>query len=690
MLKKTTYQRMLAVSVLSALMGSGSVMAANVEAGYTPQMGTTDATEQASNEVATASATSPMNASAAPSVGGVRNSKEAEELAAITAARGDTAISEDGTVVQAPDGSVKVDNSALSTSDKQVKMVSKVTGGTDLDKAAQDANNQADANVQAQFVSAVTPEMLKPYLGKTITGLSVTGIEASREAELLSYLKDKVGDKVTEDGILADIKALGNTGVFSEVNPVITVVPEGVKIAYQVTLNPVVKGIQFEGNTVYSSENLVNYLNVQPGTVLNSVYVGQKIQGINAAYQRDGYTMAHVSGLSVDNDGIVHITIVEGVVEDIVPAGNKKTRDKVITREFIQKKGKPFNAFLVRRSVERVYNLGFFDDVNVRILPGSTPDAVVIEIDVLEHKTGTITLGAGYSQSDGLVGIIELGEDNLRGTGDKIKIHWEVGGKDNYKNYQISYLHPWLDSKGTSIGFSFFNREDEYTDYEAHGNEVAEYNKKSNGFDISLGRQTGEYTRDTVTLETRNDKYRWKDGDSSGLRYDADGQSYNGETYNFKTFDYVGKNFGRTNSITWQKVYDSRNNIYDPSHGKRISYTAQWAGHGLGGDFDFYKFTAEGRMYRKLGNGHVLAFRARGASFKEILLIANCSPWVVPIPSVAMKTTNSVVSTCTTQAWNTGSHWLRRYPVSSSLISVMLGMRQMCLGMNPRRASMPL
>lgn len=619
MLKKTTYKRMLAVSVLSALMGSGSVMAANVETGYTSQMGTTDAVEQADTEVATASATSPMNASAAPSVGGVHNSKEAEELAAITAARGDTAISEDGTVVQAPDGSVKVDNSALSTSDKEVKMVSKVTGGTDLDKAAQDANNQADANVQAQFVSAVTPEMLKPYLGKTITGLSVTGLEPGREAELLSNLKDKVGDKVTEEGILADIKGLGNTGVFSEVNPVITVVPEGVKVAYQVTLNPVVKGIQFEGNTVYSSENLVNYLNVQPGTVLNSVYVGQKIQGINAAYQRDGYTMAHVSGLSVDNDGIVHITIVEGVVEDIVPAGNKKTRDKVITREFIQKKGKPFNAFLVRRSVERVYNLGFFDDVNVRILPGSTPDAVVIEVDVLEHKTGTITLGAGYSESDGLVGIIELGEDNLRGTGDKVKIHWEVGGKDNYKNYQISYLHPWLDHKGTSLGFSFFNREDEYTDYDAHGHEVAEYNKKTNGFNVSLGRQTGEYTRDTLTLETRNDKYRWKDGDSSGFRYDRNqgaggsgDNTWDNKTYDFKDFDYVGKNFGRTNSITWQKVYDSRNNIYDPSRGKRISYTAQWAGHGLGGDFDFYKFTAEGRMYRKLGNGHVLAFRARG------------------------------------------------------------------------------
>ena len=62
-------------------------------------------------------------------------------------------------------------------------------------------------------------------------------------------------------------------------------------------------------------------------------------------------------------------------------------------------------------------------------------------------------------------------------------------------------MKPWID-KGTSLA-SFFNREDEYTDYNEDGNEVAEYNKKSRGFNISFGRQTGEYTRDYLTLESR-------------------------------------------------------------------------------------------------------------------------------------------------------------------------------------------
>ena len=611
---------MLAASVLTAVMGTGSVFAAEVQAGYTPDLNSTTTTSAATaNDAATTQAV--YNADA------TTTTTQDETDAAILAARGDTTVSSDGTVVKGSDGTVTVNNAALKTDDKQVKMVSKTTGGTDLDKAAENGQTQAVTTVEAQYVSSASAETVNPYVGKLITGLSISGVTAQQQADLLPILTERVGDAVSVDGVFRDVTNLGNTGYFSEVNPVFTTVPEGVKLDFAVTVNPITTGVSFEGNTVYTSEVLTKFMDIQPGQVLNSVYVGQKIQGINAAYARDGYMLAHVDGIRVDDQGMLHVHIVEGIVEDIIPAGNKKTRDKVITREFVQKKGKPFNKFLVRRSVERVYNLGFFDDVNVRMLPGEQdPNNVIIEIDVLEHKTGTITLGAGYSKSDGLMGIIEFGEENFRGTGDKFKVHWEIGGKKKYKNYQISYLKPWIDSKGTSLGFSFFNREDEYTDYNEDGNEVAEYNKKSRGFNISFGRQTGEYTRDYLTLESRKDSYKWDSDDSSGYRYDTDtisnttgsGNDWDNrkpgtnQSWNFASNNYVKNNFGRINSITWQKVYDSRDNIYDPTRGRRISYTAQWAGHGLGGDFDFYKFTAEARMYKKLGAKNVLAFRARG------------------------------------------------------------------------------
>lgn len=610
MFKPKAYKSMLAASVLTAVMGTGSVFAAEVQAGYTPDLNNTTTTSAATtNDATTTQAV--YNADAATPA-----TTQDETDAAILAARGDTTVSSDGTVVKGSDGTVTVNNAALKTDDKQVKMVSKTTGGTDLDKAAENGQTQAVTTVEAQYVTSANAETINPYVGKLITGLSISGVTAEQQAQLLPILTEKIGDAVSVDGVFKDVTNLGNTGYFSEVNPVFTTVPEGVKLDFAVTVNPITTGVAFEGNTVYTSEVLTKFMDLQPGQVLNSVYVGQKVQGINAAYARDGYMLAHVDGIRVDDQGVLHVHIVEGIVEDIVPAGNKKTRDKVITREFVQKKGKPFNKFLVRRSVERVYNLGFFDDVNVRMLPGDQdPNNVIIEIDVLEHKTGTITLGAGYSKSDGLMGIIEFGEDNFRGTGDKFKVHWEIGGKKKYKNYQISYLKPWIDSKGTSLGFSFFNREDEYTDYNEDGNEVAEYNKKSRGFNISFGRQTGEYTRDYLTLESRKDSYKWDDDDSSGFRYDKNagkGKNWNNGSYNFANDKYVDKNFGRINSITWQKVYDSRDNIYEPTRGRRISYTAQWAGHGLGGDFDFYKFTAEARMYKKLGAKNVLAFRARG------------------------------------------------------------------------------
>lgn len=609
MFKPKAYKSMLAASVLTAVMGTGSVFAAEVQAGYTPDLNSTTTTNAATtNDAATTQAV--YNADA------TTTTIQDETDAAILAARGDTTISGDGTVVKGSDGTVTVNNAALKTDDKQVKMVSKTTGGTDLDKAAENGQTQAVTTVEAQYVTSASAESVNPYVGKLITGLSISGVTAEQQANLLPILTEKVGDAVSVDGVFKDVTNLGNTGYFSEVNPVFTSVPEGVKLDFAVTVNPVTTGVSFEGNTVYSSEVLTKFMDIQPGQVLNSVSVGQKVQGINAAYARDGYMLAHVDGIRVDDQGILHIHIVEGVVEDIIPAGNKKTRNKVITREFVQKKGKPFNKFLVRRSVERVYNLGFFDDVNVRMLPGEQdPNNVIIEIDVLEHKTGTITLGAGYSKSDGLMGIVEFGEDNLRGTGDKFKVHWEIGGKKKYKNYQISYLKPWIDSKGTSLGFSFFNREDEYTDYNEDGSEVAEYNKKSRGFNISFGRQTGEYTRDYLTLESRKDTYKWDDDDSSGFRYDKNagkGTNWDNGSYNFASDNYVKNNFGRINSVTWQKVYDSRDNIYEPTRGRRISYTTQWAGHGLGGDFDFYKFTAEARMYKKLGAKNVLAFRARG------------------------------------------------------------------------------
>lgn len=596
MMNKRAYKNMLAVAVVAALSGT-TVWAADETSTATTQSSTTAVTAVSAQDQAAQDAITAAR-------GGIEEAQKSDEQEAKR---------------------IELDNSSLATTDSAVLTVAKGEGAR-LEQQQAAGVQTAITTPDARYFSSVTDEQLQPYVGKVMTGFSIEGLPAEVQDEYLALLKSHIGDTLTVDAIKADISALGSSGYLSEINPVITVVPEGVKVAYKVTVNPVVKSVQFEGNTVYSNEMLVNYLSVQPNTVLNTVLntvqVGERIQGINAAYNRDGYILARVTDMAVDENGVLHISISEGVVEDIVPHGNKKTKDYVILREFNQKKGQPFNKFLVRRSVEKVYNLGYFDDVNVRLLEGSTPDKVVIEIDVLEHKTGTITLGAGYSDSDGFVGIVEVGEDNLRGTGDKIKVHWEFGGTAGYKNYSVSYLRPWIDSKGTSLGLTIFDREDTYTDYNSDGDEISQYVKTQKGINVSLGRQTGEYTRDYVTLETRKDGWKFDEDENSGYNYAENaGPGYDPEKYgsyqwdngkyNFKDANYIENNFGRTNSVSWQKVYDSRDNIYDPKRGKRVSATVQWAGHGLGGDFDYYKFTGEYRNYKAIGNNQVIAFCAR-------------------------------------------------------------------------------
>lgn len=147
MFKPKAYKSMLAASVLTAVMGTGSVFAAEVQAGYTPDLNSTTTTSAATaNDAATTQAV--YNADA------TTTTTQDETDAAILAARGDTTVSSDGTVVKGSDGTVTVNNAALKTDDKQVKMVSKTTGGTDLDKAAENGQTQAVTTVEAQYVSS--------------------------------------------------------------------------------------------------------------------------------------------------------------------------------------------------------------------------------------------------------------------------------------------------------------------------------------------------------------------------------------------------------------------------------------------------------------------------------------------------------------------------------------------------------
>lgn len=548
---------------------------------------------------------------------GLTGYETAEELAAIAAGKSTEAVQQETAEAVHKENEIlnpaPVDTTPKLSGDK----VSYMSGTSDMQfdtsiPGYPMAVIQPGQDVSLPYGEAVSDADLKPYVDKIATAVTVGPVpEAQIEQKLLPQLAMRVGDAINMDYIRHDLNVIGATGLFSTVKPVFTTVPEGVALNYTVQMNPVVKKIDIVGNESISTADLMKLVATTPGTMLNTAVVSHDVANINSAFANAGYMMSRVSDVRLDDEGTLHLAISEQRIENINLRGNTKTKNKVIMRELRMKKGDIFNKNAASRSIQRVYNTGYFEDVNVRLLPGQrNPKDVIVEIDVTEQKTGSVTIGAGYSDSDGLVGILGLAETNLRGTGDKANISWEFGGNtDTNKNYIFSYTHPYLNDAGDSIGFSIFDRESEYDDYNEKGDSVAGYDRRTNGFNITYGRVRSEYVSDYITLETKRTKYTdWH----SGYNYRNDATDSNNAGFDFAGMDYLGKNFGRTNSMTWSHVFDNRDNVYDPTKGKRLSFTGTWAGHGMGGDFDYFKFIAENRLYYKVGRAHVIAVRLMG------------------------------------------------------------------------------
>ena len=471
----------------------------------------------------------------------------------------------------------------------------------------------ADTSVTQTAPSSHQEEnKLAPYIGKTITKQIIEGNVTVPEAEIAAALKTKPGMQFTEAGLSEDLSAIYDLGWFYDLRPEFKTVPEGVQVIYHVMENPVYQKTDVEGNTVLNKQRVASFFDLEQGKIANLKDINKCVQKLEEEYRSNSYILARVTDVHMEKDGTLKVAVNEGIVEGFKVKGNVKTKDYVVTREMKLKKGEPFNAKAARRSMQRVYNLGYFEDVNIKLNPGREPNGVEVEISVVEMNTGTFGIGAGYSNADGFVGMVSIGDKNFRGIGDKINVRWEFGGEDN-KNYDFSYTRPWLDDKETSATLNLYDITNEYADYNIDGDEIARYDKKRRGQEITFSRRThNEFVSNYITLKNRDDIYK---GEADG--YENDPNQYYEPGFNKSDkfekdwmpenyMDRRKENFGVTRSITLGRVYDSRDNIYDPHEGKRIGYSVEWAG-GMGGDFDFTKWTADWRYYFRAGGESVWA-----------------------------------------------------------------------------------
>lgn len=374
----------------------------------------------------------------------------------------------------------------------------------------------ADSSAPAK-PAAPAPDQPPP----TIREIVISGLAFKPTAEIISQAQIicQPGDAALQEKIDSDAKSIYALGYFQEVTGSTTPVAGGVRVVFQVKENPVITSLVFQGNTVYSSAQLLAAMKTETGQILNYNDLQEDLRHIeDDLYHSAGYTVARVVDVQTDlAKGTLTIKIIEGLVEKITISGNDVTKDYVILRELNTRIGQPLNTDVLRKDLQKVFNLGYFKNVSPDIAQGDIAGEIVLLIKVEEQKSSSFNVGGGYGQREGWFGFADLNLDNLFGSGQAILLRGQFG--QNLSNYQFRYYQPWLLANHTSFTFRRW-----YT----VGKDifVSQQNEKRNGWDIALGKPLTDELKGTVTFKDESvtpetDPYYLVRSLEFGLSYDT-------------------------------------------------------------------------------------------------------------------------------------------------------------------------
>lgn len=325
----------------------------------------------------------------------------------------------------------------------------------------------------------------------------VVGAEGAFQDEVYNAIQTRPGRTTTRTQLQQDINAVFATGFFSNVRAVPEDTPLGVRVTFEVVLNPVLQSVQVEGNEVLPQQVVTDIFQEQVGKVLNLNTLQDGIKRVNQWYQENGFVLGQVlDSPAVSPAGVVTLQVAEGEVAGfrvrylnkegdecirndngrfaLVDAETKqpvldkngnptgcrnRTREFIITREFETKPGDVFNRAKVEQDIQRVFGLGIFDDVRLALEPSpDDPRKVVVVPTVVEKNTGSIFASAGISSASGLFGSVGYQQQNLGGNNQRLAAEVQVGQRELL--FDLGFTDPWIggDPFRTSYTVNFFRR----------------------------------------------------------------------------------------------------------------------------------------------------------------------------------------------------------------------------------------
>lgn len=270
----------------------------------------------------------------------------------------------------------------------------------------------------------------------------------------------------------ADVQIVSATGVYDPAR-------KGFIITFTIEEGPQYHfgDIRVQSNVLAVNANSLRSVVVtDKGEVYDGDAVQKSVENLTIALAQRGYPFGTVRPQGDRNPatrtiGVTYV-VDEGTrayIERINIRGNTRTRDYVIRRELDINEGDPYNRALLDRAERRIKNLNFFKSVKVSTEPGSAPDRVVVDIDVVEQSTGDFSVMGGYSTAQGWMVDVSVSERNLLGTGRYAKASATFG--QYIRAAELDYVEPYFLGDRISAGVDLFARQTLANSYFSYGTE---------------------------------------------------------------------------------------------------------------------------------------------------------------------------------------------------------------------------
>ena len=233
------------------------------------------------------------------------------------------------------------------------------------------------------------------------------------------------------------------------------------------------------------SNSLTDDLRISAGDIYNGDAVEKTVESLTRAVAKKGYAFTQARPRGERNQAAqtvaIRFLLDEGprvYIERIVIKGNTRTRDYVIRREFDLGEGDAYNRVLVDRAERRLNGLGYFKKVKVTNEPGSSPDRVILLVEVEDQPTGNFGVSGGYSTNQGFIGEVSVSESNFLGRGQAVRL--SVQGGQVASGVNFSFTEPYFLDQRMAAGFDLFARHQRAYQYSI-------YSSTSEGGTLRLG-----------------------------------------------------------------------------------------------------------------------------------------------------------------------------------------------------------